>query len=74
MPNHVLNKLKIKNQSTENKSLIIKDVLNAEGLVDFSVIKPMPKEMEGFEPFFHAVQLIEKIHNDYPLLAKYALH
>lgn len=73
MPNHVINKLTIKDQSAENKLLIKKDMLNDKGLVDFSIILPMPKEMEGFEPFFHTVQLIEKIHNDYPLLAKYAV-
>lgn len=68
MPNHVVNKLTIKDQSDENKLLIKKDILNDESLVDFSIILPMPKEMEGFEPFYDTVQLVQKIHEDYPLL------
>lgn len=73
MPNHVLNNLKIKNQSAESKSLIIKDILNDKGLVDFSIIIPMPKEIEGFEPFYNTVQLVQKIHEDYPLLKDYCV-
>lgn len=73
MPNHVVNKLTIKDQSAENKLLIKKDILNDESLVDFSIILPMPKEMEGFEPFYDTVQLVQKIHEDYPLLKDYCV-
>lgn len=76
MPNHVVNKLTIKGQSVESKLLIMlikNDILNNEGLVDFSILRPMPKEMEGFEPCVDTVRLIKKIHEHHPLLKNYCV-
>ena len=76
MPNHVVNKLTIKGQSVENKLLVMlikNDILNDESLVDFSIIRPIPKEMEGFEPCVYTVQLVQKIHKHYPLLKDYCV-
>ena len=59
MPNHIQNKLRVKGNTKDIKTLMDK-IKNGDSRIDFNKILPMPKTLIDYEPHCRIVEEVKK--------------